>query len=143
MKVFRLVFRLVCVAMLLLLTGCGVFAQTPPEQAIRLAIAQQLTQTQQTIAENLGIVSDNAPPERIKPNFTVDNVNVNSREKLTASPLLQHPNVREVYRVRGTYKATLTQIPSQKTQKETPFDLVLGTDADQESEIQTWYLIQP
>lgn len=137
------VFRLVCIAMLLLFTGCGVFAQTPPEQAIRLAIAQRLTQTQQNIAENLGIVSDNASPERIKPNFTVDDVNVNSREKLTASPLLKHPNVGEVYRVKGTYKATLSRQISQKAQQDAPFDLLLGTDTEQSGEIQTWYLIEP
>ncbi|MEL6160687.1 MAG: hypothetical protein AAFR18_15875 [Cyanobacteria bacterium J06627_32] len=137
------VFRLICIALLLLLTGCGVFAKTPPEQAVRLAIAQQLTQTQQTIAENLGTFTANTPSESLKPNFKIEKISIKSREKLTATPLLRHPNLSEVYKVTGTYWATLTEQSSQKAQQDTPFDLLLGTDTAEEDEVQTWYLIQP
>lgn len=142
-------FRVLCLALLLLLTGCGVLNQVPPNQAVKLAIAQQLTNNQQDIAQNLGMPSE---PE-IKPNFTVNRLNVKSREKLTGSQRVsaaaavsprRYPG--DLYRVRGTFEATL-RAPSRKTQRKiqhsSPFEVYLSTDPQDTREVETWFFAKP
>lgn len=141
-------FRVLCLALLLLLTGCGVLNQVPPNQAVKLAIAQQLTNAQQSIAQNLGMPSE---PE-IKPNFTVNRINVESREKLASSKRSSAAAVSsrrypgDLYRVRGTFEATL-RAPNRKTQKKiqqsSAFEVYLGTDPQDTREAETWFLIKP
>jgi len=50
--------KLLCLAALLIvLTSCGVISQTPPNQAIRLAVSQMLANTQETLAQELGLAN--------------------------------------------------------------------------------------
>lgn len=130
--------RLILLAALLLLTSCGILAQTPPDKVVRLAIAQTLTHTQQTLAQDLNL---SAP----KPNFKLKKITVNSREKVNGSAYQQYPG--EVYRVRGTFDATLSgQLSGQSqtsAQTDNPFDLYLSTDPNDTDEFETWFLINP
>ncbi|MGC1307077.1 MAG: hypothetical protein WA885_07600 [Phormidesmis sp.] len=127
--------RLLCLACLLLLTGCGVLAQMPPDQAVRLAIAQQLTDTQQTLATELGIPNP-------KPNFQVKKLDVRSRQKLTEPAYQRYPG--EVYRVRGTFEAVLTSPEKkEKIEQESPFEVYLSINPQDDSEIETWFFIRP
>ncbi len=144
MKMFRVLF----LALLLLLTGCGVLNQVPPNRAVKLAIAQQLTNTQQSIAQSLGM----APEPEIKPNFTVNRLNVESREKLTGSQRVSAAAISprrypgDLYRVRGTFEATL-RAPNRKTQQKiqqsSAFEVYLSTDPQDTREIETWFLVKP
>lgn len=137
------VIKLVCIGLLILLSGCGVFAQTPPESAIRLAIAQQLTHTQQGLAKDLGLTQKSRFANGLEPNFKVDKVYVQRRDKLTDSRVLGRESIDEAYRVRGTFDATLTGPSKQKFQQNSSFDLLLGTDSEDVGEIKTWFLLQP
>ena len=127
--------RTICLALLLLLTSCGVLAQTPPDRAVELAIAQTLTNQQQDIAQALNL-------EASKPNFKIEKIDIQSRQKLTSPDFRKYPG--EVYKVRGTFKATLKSatLPNQ-TNTHSPFELYLSTDPQNPSETQTWYLLHP
>ena len=127
--------RIICLAALLLLTSCGVLAQTPPDQVVKLAIAQTLTNQQQAIAQALNL-SDS------KPNFKIDKIDIKRREKISSTDFKQYPG--EVYRVRGTFNTTLRG-PTKSSQLESnnPFDLYLSTDPEDTSETQTWFLLKP
>ncbi len=140
-------FRVLCLALLLLLTGCGVLNQVPPNQAVKLAIAQQLTNTQQSIAQNLGMLSES----EIKPNFTVNRLSVESREKLSgpqrvSAAVSPHRYPGDLYRVRGTFEATL-RAPNRKIQtkiqRSSAFEVYLSTDPQDTSEVETWFLVRP
>ncbi len=130
--------KLVCLALLLIvLTGCGVLSQTPPDQAVKLALAQQLTNTQQAIAQDLGITPSDSPP-----NFKIDQLTVTSRQKLAKSSLQRDDIPGDAYRVRGTFEATLTGA-NRQIQQSSPFDLYLSADLETDSETQTWFFFQP
>jgi hypothetical protein len=114
-------FQLACLAILLsFLTSCGVLAQQPPNQAVRLAIAQQLSRTQQTIAQELG---DRAA---LKPNFTINKLNIQSRTKISNSKFHPKGYPADIYKVKGTFNATLTA-SDHKFQQVSPFEVYLGT----------------
>lgn len=145
-------FGLVCLAaLLLLLTSCGVLAKTPPDQAIRLAVSQTLTKTQDSLAQELGLSN------RLEsvPNFKISQLKIASREKLEAdemkSAALSEAALDEVYRVRGTFRATLTITHASKDnnhfQQTSPFEVYLGTNTvaaeDTAEAIETWFLVQP
>ncbi|MGB7248348.1 MAG: hypothetical protein WBC73_05360 [Phormidesmis sp.] len=129
-----------------LLTGCDRFSQVPPNQAVKLAIAHQLTKTQQALAQDLGLAT--TATGESKPNFKIDALVVQSREKLTDPTFQQDRYPSDLYRVRGTYQAHLTAPSLRSTQSEqpdTPFDLYLGTNPqpDSEGDVETWFLVEP
>ena len=123
--------RFILLATLLLLTGCGVLAQTPPDQAVKLAIAQTLANTQQSLAQDLQL-------DAAKPNFKIKKITVKSRQQVNQPEFKQYPG--DVYRVRGTFDATLNQSESSQSN---PFDLYLSSDTQETDKIETWYLIHP
>lgn len=136
--------------LLLLLTSCSLLAQTPPDKAVELAIARQLSYTQQTLAQSLGVLDKQALKSSINPNFKIDSITVQSRDKITDLSSLGRKNlsqtVSEVYRVRGKFDTTLTASSLQKKQKGSPFEVLLGkaaaeTNADS-NPIETWYFIE-
>lgn len=137
------VIKLVCIGLLLLLSGCGVFAQTPPESAIRLALTQQLTHMQQGLAKDLGLTQKSRPANGLEPNFKVEKVYVQRRDKVTDSRFLDRASIDEAYRVQGTFDTTLIGPSKQKTQQNSSFDLLLGTDSKDVSAVKTWFLLQP
>ncbi|MGB3292738.1 MAG: hypothetical protein WBB01_07130 [Phormidesmis sp.] len=130
--------KLACLTLLLVvLTGCGVLSQTPPNQAVKLALAQQLTNTQQTLAQDLGIFAND-----LVPNFKIDRLTVDSRQKLAKSSLQRDDIPGDAYRVRGTFEATLIG-SSRQIQQSSPFEIYLGADPNGDSETQTWFLFRP
>ncbi len=138
------VLRRLCLVCLLLsisfLTSCGGFAQMPPEEAVRLAIAQQLTHTQQAIAQDLGLLAS-TDDGSFKPNFKIEKITVKSREKVTNSEIANRQNVQEVYRVRGDFEAKLTHSKNQQPPTSSPFELYLGTNPTEASGPETWFLL--
>lgn len=126
--------RLILLVALLLLTSCGILPQTPPDQVVKLAIAQTLTNTQQTLAQDLNL---NAP----KPNFKLKKFTVKSRENVKDPAFRQYPG--EVYRVRGTFDITLASSAQTSSQTDNPFDLYLSTDTKETDDVETWFLIDP
>ena len=138
------VLRRLCLVCLLLstsfLTGCGGFAQVPPEEAVRLAIAQQLTHTQQAIAQDLGLLAS-TDNDSFKPNFKIEKITVKSREKVTDSEISNRRNIQEVYRVRGNFEAKLTRSKSKQPPTSSPFELYLGTNPTEANGPETWFLL--
>lgn len=140
--------RFLCLVCLLLstsyLTGCSKLAQVPPEQAVRLAIAQQLSQTQQAIAKDLGLL-EGANGDRFKPNFKLEKVTVDSREKVGNLESAKRRGIQEVYRVRGSFEAKLSdsigQSTGQQSQNRNAFDLYLGTNPTEGDGPETWFLL--
>jgi len=132
--------KLWCVtALLILLTSCGVIPQTPPNQVIRLAISQTLVDTQETLAQELGLSSG---PEN-KPNFKINKLNINSRKKLPAGSLTNQ-TVGDVYRVLGTFRAELRMDDySDSIGQNSPFEIYLGINPQTaDSDVETWFLIK-
>ena len=138
--------QLVCIALLfLLLTSCGVLNQVPPDQAIRLAIAQQQTNIRQEISNGLGLSTQ--ANSTLK--FKIDKLTVASRQKLTGSTLSKPGYPDSLYKVRGTFDAILAN-PAQAIRQKSPFEIYLGTNSqNKEAEkseansVETWYLIAP
>jgi hypothetical protein len=133
-----------------LLTSCGVLHKMPPDQAVKLAIVRQLTDTQQAIAQDLGIQSgtqsgtQSGLPDKpgFKPNFKIDQMTIQSREKLTQQPVQQGPITGDIYRVRGTFSATLAT-PGRPVKQSSPFDIYLSTNPqDDSAEVKTWFLVK-
>ena len=130
--------RLACLILLMIvLTSCGVLSQTPPTQAIKLALAQQLTDTQQTLARDLGVADSPSAP-----NFKINRITVDSRKKLDKSRLQREDIPGDAYRVRGTFEATLTGA-NRRIQQSSPFEIYLSADLEDDSETQTWFFFQP
>ena len=131
-------FKVVCFSLLLiLLTSCGVLSQTPPTQAIKLALAQQLTDTQQTLARDLGVADST-----LAPNFKIGRITVDSRQKLDKSSLRRDDIPGDAYRVRGTFEATFTG-SNRQIRQSSPFEIYLSADLENDSETQTWFFFQP
>lgn len=135
---------LVCLAaLLILLTGCGVMAETPPKQAIQLALSQRLENTQASLALGLGLSDELGRT----PNFKINQLTVQSREKLTGEAF-ENRAPGDVYRVRGTFSTTLTiSNPSKHAnsfQQSSPFEIYLGSSPqDANSDVETWFVIKP
>lgn len=137
-------------ALFIFLTGCRALAQQPPDQAVRLAVAQQLSNAQQTIAQGLGASNP------IKPNFKIDKLEVKNRERVSEKRFQRSGYPSDIYKVEGTVKATLTA-SNRKVQQSGPFKIYLGTNSkdstntadadsqsiDSQSKIQTWFMINP
>ena len=140
--------RVLCLVCLLLsissLTGCNALAQVPPDQAVRLAIAKQLSQTQQAIAQDLDLL-ESTNSDSLKPNFKLEKVTVDSREKVSDLESAKRRNIQDVYRVRGNCEAKLTepvgQSMAQQLQTPTPFELYLGTNSTEINGPETWFLL--
>ncbi len=135
---------LACLAMFAL-TGCSLLNQVPPDQVVKLAIAQQLTQTQQTITQALGQPS----AAELEPNFKIKQLTVSEREKLPGPTLqkalgdsLAGRLSSDVYRVRGTFSAAIAARPHQT--QDSPFEVYLSPDFQAgDAEVETWYLLKP
>ena len=117
-----------------LLSGCSVLAQTPPDQAVRLAIAQTLTVEQQNITNALDL-------EPSKPSFKIEKIDIQSRQKITEPAFKPYPG--EVYRVRGTFDAALKGAAKSLQVESAPFDIYLSSDPQDTEETETWYLLHP
>lgn len=125
------------------LSSCAAFASVPPDAAVRLAIAQQLTHTQQTLAQNLGFESTPAP------NFKIDHLTIQSREKLNPSEFSRNDIPGDLYRVRGTVETALTApaLNAKATvQQNSPFEIYLASqpqtqDVKATDKVQTWFLV--
>ncbi len=136
--------QLVCIALLfLLLTSCGVLNQVPPDQAVRLAIAQQQANIRQEIANGLGLSAQASPALK----FKIDKLTVASRQKLTGSTLSKPGYPDSLYKVRGTFDAILSN-PEQTVREESSFEVYLGTnsqgkgsDKSDVDDVETWYWI--
>ncbi len=143
--------RLACFALLLtVLTGCGLLAQVPSERTVWQAITQQQTDLQTAVAQGLGLAVDKA----LIPDFKVGRVAIASREKLI-DPTLRKQAVANgayidgLYKVTGTYNATLTQ-GEQTTEQTSPFEVYLGnrpksmrSTVSAAEAAETWYLLAP
>ena len=116
MKRLQLACLALCLAIGLFLTSCGVLNQVPPDQAIRLAIAQQQTNVRQKISKGLGISEQASSTLK----FKIDGLNVASRQKLGESKRLPQGYPENLYKVRGTFSATVNG-STQKMQQEGPF----------------------
>ncbi len=136
--------KLMCIALLLLLVSCGVLSQNPPPEAVELAITQQLMHKQQSIAQTLERSSHANPVANLEPSFEIEDISVSSRTKVTDSEQLSRPEINEVYKVNGTFKAKL-KAPGYP-ESSSPFEVYLGTNtlADPPADgVETWFLIQP
>lgn len=141
--------RLLCLVCVLLATsflgGCSSFAQVPPDQVVRLAIARQLSHTQQTIAQDLGLLVS-TDGEDLEPNFEIDKITVESRENVTNSEIAQSKavesqDIQEIYRVRGSFEAKLNRSKTKQPPISSPFDLYLGTSSIELDNPETWFLL--
>ena len=136
--------------MLLMLTSCSLLTKTPPDRAIELAITQQLMHTQKVFAQDLGMLDRQISTSAIEPNFKIDSITVQSRDKITNLSQFDQPSlsqaVDEVYRVSGKFDTTLTSNNIQKRQKSSPFEVLLGRKITKGSQvknsIETWYFVQ-
>ncbi|MGD1862960.1 MAG: hypothetical protein ACFB0D_00245 [Phormidesmis sp.] len=136
--------------MLLMLTSCSLLTKTPPDRAIELAITQQLMHTQKVFAQDLGMLDRQISTSAIEPNFKIDSITVQSRDKITNLSQFDQPSlsqaVDEVYRVSGKFDTTLTSNNIQKRQKSNPFEVLLGRKITKGSQvknsIETWYFVQ-
>jgi len=133
------IIRLICLTFLLMLTSCSLLAQTPPDSVVQMAITQQLMQSQQSIAQDLGLELPTVPTA----NFKLESVNISNRQKINDPNLLANPNVTEAYKVSGTFFARLLDSNDRNGNQDTPFELYLGTDTADESDVETWFLMRP
>lgn len=138
--------------MALLLSGlvsCGALAQSPPEEAVRIAVTQQLAKVQQRIAEDLNL----SAPE--PSNFKVKKLDISSRQKVSDRTPAATGYPTDIYRVRGTVETALTT-PNGTTEQTGPFEVYLGTtgtsgasgtspasNSATAAETKTWYIIPP
>lgn len=129
-----------CLGILCLLTSCDTIAQTPPTQAVKLALRQQLLEKQQNLAQNLGLKSVG----EAAPSFQIAHVTVRNREKLTQKGFPNHAS-GEVYKIRGTFDVSWgTTADENIVQRSSPFELYLATDPqDTDADVATWFLIRP
>lgn len=118
--------KLLCtICLIAVLSACGVLSEKPPQSAVKMAIAAQLAETQQSLAEQLGL------PAAVEPNFTIEQVQVQDREQIQkgSSP---------TYHLRGTFVATL-QIRDRQVEQESPFEVYLKAVPEEQG--QTWMLM--
>jgi len=132
---------IICATVLLIgLSSCGNLAQVPPEDAVQIAVMQQLVKAQNTISQDLGL------PVSATPNFKIDRLTIRRREKLNDSMFGAEGYPSEIYKVSGTVETTLNALDS-KTQHTSPFEVILGTTPPAleaaAPEVESWYLIPP
>ena len=138
------------VLLLTVLTSCGVFAQMPPNRAVRQAIVQQQIDMQSAITKGLNMSNGTGTI----PDFQVGKVSIENREKLSDPELKKQAAfhgayVNELYKVTGTYDATLTK-GDRTVEQNSPFEVYLGNrpksmrstvSAAEATEL--WYLLSP
>lgn len=143
--------KLLCFALVLtILTSCGMLAQVPPDNAVFQAITQQQIDMQSAVAKGLnisagtGIISD----------FKVGKVSIESREVLSDPEIKKQAAshgayINELYKVTGTYDATLTKGDQTITQN-SPFEVYLGnrpksmrSTVSAAEAAEQWYLLSP
>ncbi|MEM8502753.1 MAG: hypothetical protein AAF716_06320 [Cyanobacteria bacterium P01_D01_bin.1] len=119
--------KLLCFTLVLtLLTSCGVLAQVPPDQVVFHAITQQQIDMQSAVAKGLNISTRTG----VIPDFSVGKISIKSREKLSDPEIKKQAAshgayINELYKVTGTYDATLTKGDQTITQS-SPFEVYLG-----------------
>ena len=143
--------KLLCFALILtVLTSCGMLTHVPPDRAVFQAIIQQQIDMQSAVAKGLNM---SAGTDGI-PDFKVGKVSIESREKLSDSAIKKQAAshgayINELYKVTGTYDATLTK-GDQTIKQNNPFEVYLGNrpksmrstvSAAEAAEI--WYLLSP
>ncbi len=144
MRGLRLLFLVCLLLSTSLISGCSALAQVPPDQVVRLAIARQLSHTQQTIAQGIGLPG--GADDKPESNFRIDKITVKSREKITDAEIadseaVQSQNIQEVYRVRGSFEAKLARSKTKQPPISSPFDLYLGTSSIEVDDLETWFLL--
>lgn len=143
--------KLLCFALLLtVLTSCGMLAHIPPDNAVFQAIIQQQIDMQSAVAKGL----DMSPDTGLISDFKVGKVFIESREKLSDPAIKKQAAahgayINELYKVTGTYDATLTK-GGQTIEQNSPFEVYLGNrpksmrstvSAAEAAEL--WYLLSP
>lgn len=123
------------------LTSCGTFAQVPPEEAVRIAVTQQLTQVQEAIAQDLGITTP------LTSSFKVKAITISQRQKANDAAFASAGYPDDIYRVSGTVETTLIT-EREKTEQTAPFEVYLGTTPSNASgektdsaDVETWYIV--
>jgi hypothetical protein len=142
---------LLCFALLLtILASCGMLTQVPPDATIFQAITQQQIDMQAAVAKGLNISTETG----VIPDFEVNNVSVESREKLSDSLLKQQAAshgayINDLYKVTGNYNATLTK-GGQTIEQNSPFEVYLGNQpksmrstVSAAEAAEQWYLLSP
>ena len=143
--------KILCFAIVLtLLTSCGMLTQVPPDRTVFQAIAQQQTDMQSAVAKGLNISTETDPI----PDFKVGKVSIESREKLSDPGIKKQAAshgayINELYKVTGTYDATLTK-GDQTVEQNSPFEVYLGnrpksmrSTVSAAEAAQQWYLLSP
>ena len=143
--------KLLCFALVLtILTSCGILAQVPPDNVVFQAITQQQIDMQSAVAKGLNVsTSAGAIPD-----FKVGKVSIESREKLSDPEIQKQAAshgayINELYKVTGTYEATLTKGDQTITQNN-PFEVYLGnrpksmrSTVSSAEAAEQWYLLSP
>ncbi|MEL7332586.1 MAG: hypothetical protein AAFN12_10065 [Cyanobacteria bacterium J06560_2] len=143
--------KLLCFALVLtILTSCGMLAQVPPDSTVFQAIIQQQIEMQSAVAKGLNISTKTG----VIPDFQVGEVSIESREKLSDPAIkkqaaAQGAYINELYKVTGTYDATLTKGDQTITQN-SPFEVYLGnrpksmrSTVSAAEAAEQWYLLSP
>jgi len=143
--------KIVCLALILIvLTSCGVLAQTPSDRTVLLAIVQQQTEMQAAVARGLNLSAQTVPI----PDFQVGKVSVESREKLSdlamkKQAIAHGAYIDGLYKVVGTYDATLTK-GNETVEQSSPFEVYLGnrpksmrSTVSAAEAAETWFLLSP
>jgi len=112
------------IALLIMLTGCGVLGGGPNHQLVERAIALELDQAQQVLSQQLRL---NSQPNKL----WINRVKVNEQTPLVIQDL-------QAYRVRGTYDYTIKLPTQQVTQRDNAFEVYL----QRQKEGKTWKLAQ-
>lgn len=143
--------KTLCIAIALItLTSCGMLTQIPPDKVVSQAITQQQIDMQSAIAKGLSV---STKADTI-PNFKVGKVSIENREKLSDPEIKkqaasQGAYINELYKVTGTYDATLTRGDQTITQNN-PFEVYLGnrpksmrSTVSAAEAAEQWYLLSP
>lgn len=112
-----------------------------------------MADTQQAIAQELGLSTEALGQP--KPNFTLNELDIKSRERLSAKRFQRQGFPSDIYKVKGTLTATLAA-SSHKIQQSAPFEVYLGTnpeenqkktsaqaDGDAKNGPEIWFMISP
>lgn len=143
--------RLLCFTLLLTaLTSCGLLAHVPPDSVVFRAIAQQQIDMQSAVAQGLNVAAE----MNTIPDFKVGKVSIENREKLSDPEIKKQAAshgayINELYKVTGTYDATLTK-GDQTVAQNSPFEVYLGnkpksmrSTVSAAEATEQWYLLAP
>ena len=141
--------KLLCFALVLtIFTSCGMLAHVPPDKIVFQAITQQQIDMQSAIVKGLDISTETGAI----PDFKVGRVSIESREQLSDPEIKKQAAshgayVNELYKVTGTYDATLTK-GDQTIEQNNPFEVFLGnrpksmrSTVSADAAAEQWYLL--